>query len=229
MCLTVDTLVAGNRERDHRTGFTTPPKLTLQSLMSFALHPSWVFNYLTHGKFKLANVATKTDKGTNIAKSVIEYINEQYDPSMNWKDAEYCVKKWNGPFALKGVMSVEDAKRAIDIGASAIMLSNHGGRQLDSAPATIEVVQNIADAVGDQVTIMLDSGIRTGGDIVKAYCKGAKFTFSGRSFVFGVGALGTEGARVPLDILTEDVERTLAQIGCADIRELGPHYLFEKH
>ena len=88
---------------------------------------------------------------------------------------------------------------------------------------------NIADAVGDKATIMLDSGIRTGGDIVKAYCKGAKFTFSGRSFVFGVGALGTEGARVPLDILTEDVDRTLAQIGCADIRELGPHYLFEKH
>ena len=115
MCLTVDTLVAGNRERDHRTGFTTPPKLTLQSLMSFALHPSWVFNYLTHGKFKLANVATKTDKGTNIAKSVIEYINEKYDPAINWKDAEYCVKKWNGPFALKGVMSVEDAKRAIDL------------------------------------------------------------------------------------------------------------------
>jgi len=133
MCLTVDTLVAGNRERDHRTGFTTPPKLTLQSLMSFALHPSWVFNYLTHGKFKLANVATKTDKGTNIAKSVIEYINEQYDPAMNWKDAEYCVKKWNGPFALKGVMSVEDAKRAIDIGCTAIMISNHGGRQLDGS------------------------------------------------------------------------------------------------
>ena len=105
MCLTVDTLVAGNRERDHRTGFTTPPKLTLNSLMSFAFHPSWVFNYLTHGKFKLANVATKTDKGTNIAKSVIDYINEQYDPAMNWKDAEYCVKKWNGPFALKGVMT----------------------------------------------------------------------------------------------------------------------------
>ena len=116
MCLTVDTLVAGNREKDHRTGFTTPPKLTLQSLMSFAMRPSWVFNYLTHKKFELSNVKKKTDKGTNIAKSVIEYINEQYDPLMGWKDAEYCAKKWNGPFALKGVMSVEDAKRAIDIG-----------------------------------------------------------------------------------------------------------------
>ena len=149
MCLTVDTLVAGNRERDHRTGFTTPPKLTLQSLMSFASHPSWVFNYLTHGKFKLANVASKTDKGTNIAKSVIEYINEQYDPSMNWKDAEYCVKKWNGPFALKGVMSVDDAKRAIDIGCTAIMISNHGGRQLDGSRSPFDQIKAISDAVGD--------------------------------------------------------------------------------
>ena len=110
--LTVDTLVGGNRERDLRTGFTTPPKLTLQSLLSFAMRPEWVFNYFTHKKFELSNVAKKTDKGTNIAKSVVEYINEQYDPAMNWKDAEYCVKKWNKPFALKGVMSVEDAKAA---------------------------------------------------------------------------------------------------------------------
>ena len=106
-------LVAGNRERDHRTGFTTPPKLTLESLMSFAMRPQWVFNYLTNKKFELSQyLKHKTDKGTNIAKSVIDYINEQYDPKMNWEDAEYCIKKWNGPFALKGVMSVEDAKRA---------------------------------------------------------------------------------------------------------------------
>ena len=112
MCITVDTIVAGNRERDHRTGFTTPPKLTLESLMSFAMRPQWVFNYFTNKKFELANLKHKTDKGTNIAKSVMEYINEQYDPAMNWKDAEYCIKKWNGPMALKGVMSVEDAKKS---------------------------------------------------------------------------------------------------------------------
>ena len=126
MCLTVDTVVAGNRERDHRWGFTTPPKLTLKSLLSFASHPKWAFNYLTHEKFQLANVSHWTKKGSSIAKGVMEYINEQYDPAMSWKDAEYVVKKWGGPFALKGVMSVEDAKRAVEIGASAIMLSNHG-------------------------------------------------------------------------------------------------------
>ena len=146
MCLTVDTLVAGNREKDHRTGFTTPPKLTFQSLMSFATRPRWVFNYLTGKRFELSNVKKKTDKGTNISKSVIEYINEQYDPAMGWKDAEYCAKKWSGPFALKGVMSVEDAKRAIDIGCTAIMLSNHGGRQLDGSRSPFDQVKAISDA-----------------------------------------------------------------------------------
>ena len=154
LCLTVDTLVAGNRERDHRTGFTTPPKFTLESLMSFAMRPQWVLNYLTNKKFELANIKHKTDKGTNIAKSVIDYINEQYDPKMNWSDAEYCIKKWNGPFALKGAMSVEDAKRAVDIGCTAIMISNHGGRQLDGSRSPFDQVKAIADAVGDKLEII---------------------------------------------------------------------------
>ena len=160
LCLTVDTLVAGNRERDHRTGFTTPPKFTLESLMSFAMRPQWVLNYLTNKKFELANIKHKTDKGTNIAKSVIDYINEQYDPKMNWGDAEYCIKKWNGPFALKGVMSVEDAKRAVDIGCTAIMISNLGGRQLDGSRSPFDQVKAIADAVGDKLEIILDGGVR---------------------------------------------------------------------
>jgi L-lactate dehydrogenase (cytochrome) len=169
MCLTVDTLVAGNRERDHRTGFTTPPKLTLQSLMSFAMRPEWVFNYFTHKKFELSNVKNKTDKGTNISKSVIEYINEQYDPAMNWKDAEYCVKRWNGPFALKGVMSVEDAKRAIDIGCTAIMISNHGGRQLDGSRSPFDQVNAIREAVGDKLEIILDGGSKTWNPCFKGF------------------------------------------------------------
>jgi len=138
VCLTVDTVVAGNRERDLRTGFSTPPRLTLSSLLSFALHPGWSLNYLFSDKFKLENIIHMTDKGSSIDKSVIDYINEQFDPSMNWKDAEYCVKKWGGPFALKGVMSVDDAKKAIDIGCSAIMISNHGGRQLDGSRAPFD-------------------------------------------------------------------------------------------
>ena len=221
MCLTVDTLVAGNREKDHRTGFTTPPKLTLQSLMSFAAHPLWVFNYLTHGKFELANVSKKTDKGTNISKSVIEYINEQYDPAMNWKDAEYCVKKWNGPFALKGVMSVEDAKRAIDIGCTAIMISNHGGRQLDGSRAPFDQVKAISDAVGDKLEIILDGGVRRGTHVLKAIAAGAKACSFGKMFLFALGAGGQKGVEKVLQNFQDEIYRNMVLMGCKNLQELN--------
>ena len=221
MCLTVDTLVAGNREKDHRTGFTTPPKLTLQSLMSFASHPLWVFNYLTHGKFELANVAKKTDKGTNISKSVIEYINEQYDPAMNWKDAEYCVKKWNGPFALKGVMSIEDAKRAIDIGCTAIMISNHGGRQLDGSRSPFDQVKAISDAVGDKLEIILDGGVRRGTHVLKAIAAGAKACSFGKMFLFALGAGGQKGVEKVLKNMQDEIYRNMVLMGCKNLKELN--------
>jgi len=221
MCLTVDTLVAGNRERDHRTGFTTPPKLTLQSLMSFALHPKWVFDYLTHEKFELANVSKKTDKGTNITTSVIQYVNEQYDPSMNWKDAEYIVKKWDGPFALKGVMSVEDAKRAIDIGCTAIMISNHGGRQLDGSRSPFDQLKEISDAVGDKLEIILDGGVRRGTHVMKALAAGAKACSFGRMFLFGLSVGGQEGVEKVLQNLHDEINRNMILMGCKTLSELN--------
>jgi len=221
MCLTVDTLVAGNRERDHRTGFTTPPKLTFQSLMSFALHPKWVFDYLTHEKFELANVSKKTDKGTNITTSVIQYVNEQYDPSMNWKDAEYIVKKWDGPFALKGVMSVEDAKRAIDIGCTAIMISNHGGRQLDGSRSPFDQLKAISDAVGDKLEIILDGGVRRGTHVLKALSAGAKACSFGRMFLFGLSAGGQEGVEKVLQNLHDEINRNMILMGCKNLSELN--------
>jgi L-lactate dehydrogenase (cytochrome) len=220
MCLTVDTLVAGNREKDHRTGFTTPPKLTLQSLMSFAMRPKWVFNYFTHKKFELANVAKKTDKGTNIAKSVIEYINEQYDPAMNWKDAEYCVKKWNKPFALKGVMSVEDAKKAIDIGCSAIMISNHGGRQLDGSRSPFDQINAIREAVGDKLEIILDGGIRRGTHVLKALAAGATACSFGKMFLFSLAAGGPEGVELLLQNMHDEIIRNMVVMGCKNLNEL---------
>ena len=221
MCLTVDTVVAGNREKDHRTGFTTPPKLTLQSLMSFAMHPKWVLNYLTHKKFELANVSKKTDKGTNISKSVIEYINEQYDPAMNWKDAEYCVKKWNGPFALKGVMSVEDAKKAIDIGCTAIMISNHGGRQLDGSRSPFDQVKAISDAVGDKLEIILDGGVRRGTHVLKALAAGAKACSFGRMFLFALSAGGQQGVERVLQNMYDEINRNMILMGCKSTKELN--------
>ena len=220
MCLTVDTLVAGNREKDHRTGFTTPPKLTLQSLMSFALHPQWVFNYFTHGKFEMSNVKNKTDKGTNIAKSVIEYINEQYDPAMSWQDAEYCVKKWNGPFALKGVMSVDDAKRAIDIGCTAIMISNHGGRQLDGSRSPFDQVNAIREAVGDKLEIILDGGVRRGTHVLKALAAGATACSFGKMFLFALSAGGQLGVERLLQNMHDEINRNMVLMGCKSLKEL---------
>ncbi|MDA9647981.1 alpha-hydroxy-acid oxidizing protein [Candidatus Pelagibacter sp.] len=220
MCLTVDTLVAGNREKDHRTGFTTPPKLTLQSLMSFALHPQWVFNYFTHGKFEMSNVKNKTDKGTNIAKSVIEYINEQYDPAMSWQDAEYCVKKWNGPFALKGVMSVDDAKRAIDIGCTAIMISNHGGRQLDGSRSPFDQVNAIREAVGDKLEIILDGGVRRGTHVLKALAAGATACSFGKMFLFALSAGGQLGVERLLQNMHNEINRNMVLMGCKSLKEL---------
>ena len=221
MCLTVDTVVAGNRERDRRTGFTTPPKLTLGSLLSFALHPGWTLNNLFHEKFKLANIIHMTEKGTSIDKSVIDYINEQFDPSMNWKDAEYCVKKWNGPFALKGVMSVDDAKRAIDIGCTAVIISNHGGRQLDGSRAPFDQLSEIVDAVGDKIEVILDGGVRRGTHVLKALSLGAKACSIGKGYLFPLAAGGQKGIEKILEKMKEEIYRDMTLMGCKSISELN--------
>jgi L-lactate dehydrogenase (cytochrome) len=221
LCLTVDTIVAGNRERDHRSGFTTPPKLTLKSLFEFGIKPEWVFKYFTNKKFELSNVKHKTDKGTNITKSVIDYVNEQYDPSMNWKDAEYCVKKWNGPFALKGVMSVEDAKKAIDIGCTAIIISNHGGRQLDGSISPFDQLKNISDAVGDKLEIILDGGVKRGTHVLKAIAAGAKACSFGKMFLFSLAAGGQAGVERALQKMHDEIQRNMLLMGCKNLKELN--------
>ena len=221
MCLTVDTVVAGNRERDRRTGFTTPPKLTLGSLLSFAAHPGWTINNLIHEKFELANIVHMTQKGTSIDKSVIDYINEQFDPAMNWKDAEYCVKKWNGPFALKGVMSVEDAKKAIDIGCTAVIISNHGGRQLDGSRAPFDQLAEIVDAVGDKIEVILDGGVRRGTHVIKALSLGAKACSFGKGYLFALAAGGQKGVEVILEKMKEEIYRDMTLMGCKTVSELN--------
>jgi len=221
MCLTVDTVVAGNRERDHRWGFTTPPKLTLKSILGFMKRPKWTFNYLSHEKFQLANVTSFTKKGTSIAKGVMEYINEQYDPAMSWKDAEYCIKRWGGPFAIKGVMSVEDAKRAVDIGASAILLSNHGGRQLDGSRSPFDQLPAIVDAVGGKLEIVLDGGVRRGTHVLKALSLGATACSFGKGFLFALGAGGQKGVEQILQRMKDEITRDMILLGCKSIKELN--------
>ena len=221
MCLTVDTVTAGNRERDHYWGFATPPKLNVKSILGFMKRPKWTFNYLTHKKFEMANVKAFTKKGTSIATNVMEYINEQYDPAMSWKDAEYCIKRWGGPFAIKGVMSVEDAKRAVDIGASAILLSNHGGRQLDGSRSPFDQLPAIKDAVGEKLEIILDGGIRRGTHVLKALSLGATACSFGKGFLFGLGAGGQAGVEQVLKRMREELRRDMILLGCKTIKELN--------
>ena len=221
MCLTVDTVVAGNRERDHKSGFSTPPKLTLGSLLSFALHPQWTFNHFIGKKFQLANIIHMTEKGSSIDKSVMDYINEQFDPAMNWTDAEYCVKKWGGPFALKGIMSVEDAKRAIDIGCTAIMISNHGGRQLDGSRAPFDQLSEIVDAVGDKIEVILDGGVRRGTHVLKAIALGAKACSFGKGYLFALSAGGQKGVETVLKKMKDEIKRDMTLMGCRNLKELN--------
>ena len=221
MCLTVDAVVAGNRERDHRTGFSTPPRLTLNSLLSFALHPRWSLNYLFRKKFELSNIIHTTDKGSKIDQSVMNYMNEQFETKMNWSDAEYCVKKWGGPFALKGVMSVEDAKKAIDIGCTAIIISNHGGRQLDGSRTPFDQLTEIVDAVGDKIEVILDSGIRRGTHVLKALALGAKACSFGKGYLFALGAAGQKGVEAALQKMKAEINRDMILMGCKSIKELN--------
>jgi len=162
LALTVDTITGGNRERDLRTGFTSPPRLTLKSLLSFAIHPRWAANYFMREKFELPQLKDYVKEGSSISVSIGDYFSTMLDESMNWQDAEDVRKKWGKQFCLKGIMSVADAKRAVDIGATGIMVSNHGGRQLDGSRSPFDQLAEIVDAVGDRIDVICDGGITRG-------------------------------------------------------------------
>ena len=187
LALTVDTITGGNRERDLRTGFTSPPRLTIKSLVSFALHPRWAVNHFTHDRFELPLLKDYIKEGSNVSVSVGDYFSTMLDQSMNWQDAEQVRKKWGKQFCLKGIMSVADAKRAIDIGATGIMVSNHGGRQLDGSRSPFDQLAEIVDAVGDRIDVICDGGVRRGTHVLKALSVGAKACSGGSSTVCPCG------------------------------------------
>jgi len=221
MALTVDTIVGGNRERDLYTGFTSPPRLTLSSLFSFAMHLRWTFNYLTHSKFELSQLKDYLQEGTNISVSVGEYFTTLIDQSMDWKAAEEINKYWGKAFALKGIMSVEDAKKAIDIGATAIILSNHGGRQLDGSRSPFDQLSEIVDAVGDKIDIICEGGIRRGTHVLKALSLGAKACSGGRLYLYALAAGGQKGVEKALTNLHSEIERDMKLMGVTKISQLN--------
>ncbi|MEE8495199.1 MAG: alpha-hydroxy acid oxidase [Xanthomonadales bacterium] len=225
LVLTVDTIVGGNRERDLRTGFTTPVRLNWRSLLSFMTHPAWAFNYFTHERFELPQLKDHVTEGSNVAVSVAEYFNTMMDQSMDWNTAAEIAKYWGGPFALKGVMATDDARRAVDIGATAVMVSNHGGRQLDGSRSPFDQLAEIVDAVGDDIDIICDGGIRRGTHVLKALSVGAKACSGGRAYLYALAAAGQPGVERALGLLREEIERDMKLMGCRSVADLGRHNL----
>jgi len=221
LALTVDTIVGGNRERDLVTGFTSPPRLTLKSMMSFATHPRWTLNYLFRPSFELSNLKDYVDEGSNISLSVSDYFSTMLDQSMDWKAAEDVRKKWGKQFCLKGIMSVEDARRAVDIGATAIMVSNHGGRQLDGSRAPFDQLPDIVDAVGDKIDVICDGGIKRGTHVLKALSAGAKACSGGRLYLYALAAAGQPGVEKTLSNFRAEIERGMKLMGARSVADLS--------
>jgi L-lactate dehydrogenase (cytochrome) len=221
LILTVDVPVAGNRERDLRNAFTVPPKINAKTVTQILASPGYLFDMLTTPKITPANFADDDPEGDGI----MGYINRQFDRTVSWEDARWMKQVWGGPFAIKGIVRPDDARRCIDIGADAVWVSNHGGRQLDGSTATIDALPGIVEAVGDQAEVILDGGIRRGTDIIKALALGARAVAIGRPYLYGLGAAGEAGVRCALEFLTTSLQRDMALTGVARLGELGPDFV----
>jgi L-lactate dehydrogenase (cytochrome) len=222
LTLTVDTIVGGNRERCLKTGFTSPPRFTPASVWSYASHPRWTLDYLLRERFSLPNLSGHLDEGSRVSVSVADYFSAMLDQSLDWKRAEAIRTRWGDrPFCLKGVMAVEDARRAVDIGASAIMVSNHGGRQLDGSRSPFDQLAEIVDAVGDRVEVILDGGVRRGSHVLKALSLGAKACSGGRLYLYALAAAGEPGVMRALGLLRAEIERDMKLMGARSLADLG--------
>lgn len=220
LALTVDTIVSGKRERCLHSGFTTPPRFTPASVWSYATRPKWTLDYVLREKFRLPNLDTHVSEGSSRAVSIAEYFNTMLDTSMDWSTAAAIREQWGGTFVLKGVMSVADARRAVEIGADAIMLSNHGGRQLDGSRAPFDQLPEIVDAVGGEIEVICDGGVRRGTHVLKALATGASAASGGRLYLYALAAAGEEGVTRALDILKDEIERGMRLMGVTQVDQL---------
>jgi L-lactate dehydrogenase (cytochrome) len=221
MFLTVDSVTGGNRERDLRTGFSIPLRLTLEGLFQFAIKPKWTIDYFFHEKFRMPQLEEHVDMGGG-ATSIGDYFTNMLDPSMNWSDAAEMAKQWGNKFCLKGVMSVDDARRAVDIGCAGIVVSNHGGRQLDGSRSSFDQLAEIVDAVGDKIDVLFDGGVQRGTHILKAISLGAKAVGVGRFYLFPLAAAGERGVERALGLMRSELERDMKLMGCTSIAQLSP-------
>lgn len=220
LVLTVDTAVLGRRERDVRHGLSLPPKLGIRTLLDGVVHPAWTLAFARAEPIRFANVVGQHVGDGSSAVALADYISSQFDPSLSWDDLGWMRSVWKGPILLKGIQTVADARLAADAGIDAVVLSNHGGRQLDGAPATLDLVVPVADAVGDRIEIICDGGVRRGSDVVKAVALGATACMIGRAYLYGLAAAGERGVEWLLDTFDADIRRTMALVGARSIADL---------
>ncbi|MCZ8017832.1 alpha-hydroxy acid oxidase [Novosphingobium sp.] len=225
IALTVDTIVSGKRERCARSGFTSPPKFTARNLLGYAMKPRWGLDYLLREKFSLPNLDTHVVEGTGEAVSIAGYFNTMLDQSMDWHTAADIRAQWGGTFCLKGVMSAADARRAVEIGADAIMISNHGGRQLDGSRAPFDQLREIVDAVGGEIEIICDGGVRRGTHVLKSLCAGATAASGGRLYLYALAAAGQDGVERAIMLLKDEIERGMKLMGVTRVDQLTPDRL----
>ncbi len=225
LVLTVDTAVLGRRERDVRRGFSLPPTIGLRTIIDGALHPGWTWSFARAEPIRFANVIDRKVGDGSSPINLSDYINTQFDPALSWRDIDWLRSVWDGPIVLKGVQTVEDAVIAAEYGVAAVALSNHGGRQLDGAPATLSLVAPVADAVGDRIEIICDGGVRRGSDIVKALAAGATACMAGRAYLYALGAAGERGVDRLLEWFRADMERTMSLVGVGTTADLDRELL----
>lgn len=224
LVLTLDLQILGQRHKDIKNGLSTPPKLTLKNILDMAMHPRWCLGMLGTPRRQFGNIVGHV-KGVSDMSSLGAWTAEQFDPRLDWDDIKRIQDWWGGKIILKGILDVEDAEMAAKTGADAIVVSNHGGRQLDGAPSSISMVSEIAQAVGQDIEVWMDGGIRSGQDILKAWALGARGTMLGRSYVYGLGAGGETGVAKALDIMKKELDTTMALCGHRDIHDVGRHIL----
>jgi len=218
--LTVDTPVFGRRERDVRRGFTLPPKIGPSTIIDGMLHPAWTLDFLRNDPITFAVVAERKDLNGETAVTLSDYINSQFDPALSWDDVAWLRDIWDDALLLKGVQSVEDALLAVDAGVDGIMVSNHGGRQLDGSPPIIELIEPISRAVDGRITVICDGGIRRGGDVFKALALGADAVSVGRAYLYGLGAAGERGVSMALNMIRNELSMTMALVGVTRIADI---------
>jgi len=224
LCLTVDTPVPGNRERDAVYGFTSG-RLRLRSVPSWVRHAGWIYRALVRKDMEMVNLATSDRPSQQGDMSLLQYFNDQLDRSLTWKDVEWLASEWQGPLVIKGVQTVADCRNAANSGATGVMLSNHGGRQLEAAPAPVDCIADVADALHDRLEIICDGGVRRGTHVVKALALGANACSIGRGYLYPLAAGGQAGVERGLTLLRAEVERTMALMGCDSVQKLGPSFI----